>query len=100
MILFSIFASCYVLRRQNIALRVDFPILFIEIEYRDNIDQFHIGFPIGTERSDILPVSVVFIRKYAVPPLKAVGDDMLAKIACGLIDSLIRASFNTFQLNM
>ena len=75
----------YVLRRDNVPFRVDLPEFLIKIEFRYDIDQFHIGLPVGAQSSHILPISVVLIGKKPLPLLFAVGQDVLAEITVGLI---------------
>ena len=82
-------------------LGINLPEFLIKIEFRNNIYQLHIGFPVGAEGSHILPVAVVFIGKKTLSLLVAIRDDMLAEIAAGLTSALaISASLSTFQLNM
>ena len=51
---------CEILWRKNLTLGIDLPVLFIKIKFRNDIDQFHIGFPIRIQRSYILPVAIKF----------------------------------------
>ena len=74
-----------ILRRDNISLCVNLPEFFIEIKFRNNIDQFHIGLPIRTQCSYILPVSIVFVGEKSFTFLLAVWKNMFAKITAVLI---------------
>ena len=62
-----------------IIFRIDFPELLIQVELRNNIDQLHICFPVGSECSDILPVSVVLIRNEPFALFMTVRNDMLCQ---------------------
>ena len=66
----------YVLRRDHITLSIDLPVFFIQVELRDNIDQLHICFPIGTKSTYVLPVTIVLIRKDPLALCVAVWNDM------------------------
>ena len=73
-----------VLRREDLALRVDLPVFLIQIELRHDVNQLHIGFPVGIQGSHILPVAVKFIRIHRGAIFMAVGDDMFSEIQVGL----------------
>ena len=75
---------CDILRRDNISLGIDPPVFFIKIELRNNVDQFHIGFPIRSQSSNILPVSTVFVGKKSLPLVLTIRKDMLAKVTVAL----------------
>ena len=70
----------YVLRRKIHAVGIDLPEFLIEVEFRYNINQLHIGFPVRTKRPYILPISVVLIGKHPHSLCAAVRNDMLAEI--------------------
>src|SRR5699024_1436759 len=71
----------YILGRDDIALGIDTPVFFIKIKLRNDVDQFHIGFPVGAKGSHILPVSVILVGKDPLALSVAVGNDMLSEIA-------------------
>ena len=75
----------YVLRLDTILLGVDLPEFLIEVELRNQIDKLHIGFPIRTKRSYILPVAVELISEKSLAVLVAIRNDMLSKVAVALI---------------
>ena len=74
-----------ILRGQVRAVGIDLPEFFVEVELRNDIDQFHVRFPIRTERSHIFPIAVVLIGKQPVPFAVAVRNDMLSEIAVRLV---------------
>ena len=75
----------YVLRRQSVALCVYLPVFLIEIEFRYDINELHIGLPIRAEGSDILPVAVELIGKLSLSHPVTVRDHMLSEIKPGLL---------------
>ena len=74
----------YVLRRKIHAVGIDLPEFLIEVEFRYNIDQLHIGFPVRTKRPYILPISVVLIGKHPHSLCAAVRNDMLPEVTVRL----------------
>ena len=74
-----------VLRRNDIILRIDLPELLVQIEFRHDIDQLHVGFPVRAECPDILPVTIEFICAQIPAAVEAVRNDMLAKITVFLL---------------
>ena len=70
----------YILGRQNLTVGVNLPVFFIEIKLRNNVYQFHVGFPIRIQRAYVLPVAVKLIRVQRLSLAMAVRNHMLAKI--------------------
>ena len=77
--------AVHILRRNHIALGVDTPVFLVQVELRNNVDQLHVGLPVGAERSHILPVAVVLVRKDTVTAGMAVGDNMFSEVTSGLV---------------
>ena len=77
--------GCNVLRADDIALGVDLPEFLIQVEFRNNIDQLHIGFPVRAQGSYIFPVSVEFISKQTLTVVLAVRKNMFSKVTALLI---------------
>src|SRR5699024_1601125 len=71
--------GCNVLRADYITLGVDLPEFLIQVEFRNNIDQLHIGFPVRAQGSYIFPVSVEFISKQTLTVVLAVRKNMFSK---------------------
>ena len=72
--------SSNILWCKDITLGIDFPVFFIQIKLRNQIDELHISFPVRTKGSYIFPVSVVFVCKNTLPLIKAVWDHMHTKV--------------------
>ena len=74
-----------ILRLDIVTLGVDLPVLLVKIKFRDQIDQFHICFPVGTQCSDIFPVTVIFVSKQSLALFMAIRDDVFSEIAVALV---------------
>ena len=72
---------CNILRRLVIRFSIYLPELFIQIKYRNDINQLHICFPVGMKCSNILPISIKFIAEYSVTTLMTIWNDMHTKVA-------------------
>ena len=75
---------CNVLRRNDISPCINPPVFFIQVKLRNNVDQFHIRFPVGTQSSYILPVAIILVGKKSLPFVFTVRKDMLTKITVTL----------------
>ena len=76
---------CYVLRRDYIALGIDLPVFLIKIKLRNNVDQLHIGLPVRSQSTYVLPVAVVFICKNAVSLSVTVRNNVLSEVTSGFV---------------
>ena len=75
----------YVLWTDDITFGIDFPEFFIQVKFRNDIDQFHICFPIRPQCSYVFPVSVEFIGKQSLSVISAVWQDMFTEVTVWLI---------------
>ena len=69
----------------HITFRVDFPVFFIKIKFRYQINQFHVGFPIRAKSPHILPIAIKFVGKQPAVILETVGNNMLSKVTVALV---------------
>ena len=76
---------CNILGLNGIAFGVNLPVFLIQVEFWDQINQLHIGFPIRAKGPHVLPVAVVLIREKTAAVLPAVWDNMLAEITVALL---------------
>ena len=73
------------LGRDLLTLGIDLPVLLIQIEFRNNVDQLHIGFPVGAQSPHILPVAVILVCEDPPAVVVAVGDNVLSEVTARLI---------------
>ena len=64
---------------------INFPKFFIQIKYRNQIDQFHIGLPIRPQCSYIFPIAIKLVCKDTVTSFMAIWYDMFTKVTSRLI---------------
>ena len=86
----------YVLRTDDITFGIDFPELLIQVKFRNDIDQFHVCFPIRSQCSYIFPVSVKFIGKQSLSVISAIRQDMFTEVTVWLILQCHQRLFECF----
>ena len=69
-----------ILRWQSRTVRIDLPELLVKIEFRNQVDQLHIGFPVRTKSSHVFPIAIILVCKKPFTILMAVRNHMLSKI--------------------
>ena len=84
---------CNILWRNIRTVRIDLPEFFIKIKLRNDVDQFHIRFPIRAECSNIFPVSVVLICKQPVPFFMTIWNNVFSEITVWLVFQLDKCLF-------
>ncbi len=85
-----------ILRRQRLYIGIDLPVFLIQVEFRNDVNELHIRFPVGRQRTNILPVAVKLIGKQPLTLISAIRNDVLAKIKPGSILVGLQRLFKCF----
>ena len=76
-----------------VAVGIDLPEIFIQIEFRQCFDQFHIGFPIRFDGAYILPVSTEAISVEGLAFFQHFGNDVFPEITVGMDGIVLNERF-------
>ena len=90
---FYLCAGSRILRRLVVAVGIDLPEIFIQIEFRQCFDQFHIGFPIRFDGAYILPVSTEAISVEGLAFFQHFRNDVFPEIAVGMDGIVLNERF-------
>ena len=69
----------------HIVIRINLPEFLIQIKFRNDIDQFHVSLPVGSQCSNILPVAIEFIRITIMRTIMYIRNNMHTEITSRLI---------------